>query len=306
MNEVAERSAALARALVTGLGIGAAGLAYYSLRVEPLRIERTEPDLCVPGLPVAWNGVRILLLADLHAWRWGERERRVLEALDTAATPDLIVWGGDFLGHRDGLDTALRLAREIHRRYPEAPAFAIWGNAEHKIPQQRRDYLRDGLADAGVQTLENAWTTLTLRGETVTVAGTDDPYYGFCDLEAALEGAPTDRFLLLLAHSPQIATQAARAGAGLMLCGHTHGGQVRVPGYGALKTQNPLSRRIDCGAFDRRRLTQVLGRDPGGDTLVYITRGIGLAFVPRMRWAAPRFNCRPEVALMTLRAGTGG
>jgi hypothetical protein len=163
--------------------------------------------------------------------------------------------------------------------------------------------LADELEHAGVCVLKNQAQPLTLRNETISIIGVDDPYYGFADLPEALKRVPSpvDRFTLLLAHSPQIATQAARAGIDLMISGHTHGGQVRLPLVGPLKTQNPLCRRLDMGLFDRERLTRTLGYDPGGDLTVYITRGIGLANVPRIAWAAPRFLCPPEVSVLTLR-----
>ena len=287
-------------------GLAAAGLAAYALKIEPLLVEATQTDLSPPGLPAAWEGLSILLLTDPHIRQWGERERRVVALCATLEKPDLIVWAGDFLGSAGGVLHAVRLVREIAALFPNTPAFAIWGNAEHKIRAERRDWLEQLLADSGVQTLVNENIAFTLRGETIQLAGCDDPYYGFADLEATFAGLDPTRFTLLLAHSPQVAALAARAGIDLMLSGHTHGGQVRFPILGPWKTQNPLSRRLDCGAFDHARLTKTLGYDPGGNLVTYISRGIGLAFIPRLPWLAPRFNCRPEVAHLTLRSGTIG
>lgn len=286
---------------LVGAGLAAGALAWYALRVEPQRVELTRPEVPVPGLPAAWDGATILFLADTHHWDWGEREDRVVACLDPLDPPDLIVWGGDYLGHDRGVETALRMAQSVADRFPGVPAVAVRGNAEHKILPDRLALLERGMADVGVSWLVNGWTTLPLRGAGLTVAGTDDPYYGFSDLDRTLAGIGPDAFTLLVAHSPQVAPRAAAAGVDLLLSGHTHGGQVRLPGYGAVKTQNPLSRRVDCGLFDRARLSAVLGRDPGGDLVAYVTRGIGLAFVPRVPWLAPRLLCRPEVALLTLR-----
>ena len=134
----------------------------------------------------------------------------------------------------------------------------------------------------------------------------DDPYYGHADLRRALRNAPPagEQFRLLLSHSPQLATQAARAGVDLMLSGHTHGGQVRVPFIGPVKTQNPLARRLDMGLWHPADLARVLGRDPGGDLTTYISRGIGVANIAHAPWLAPRFLCRPEIAVLRLRCGT--
>ena len=166
--------------------------------------------------------------------------------------------------------------------------------------RKRATYIKD-LEKRGCRVLMNEWETLTLRSEAVTIAGVDDPYYGHADLDAALCDAPRDRFTLLLSHSPQTAEHAAHLDVDLMLSGHTHGGQVRLPLVGPLKTQNPLARKMDCGVWGRARLHEVLGRDPGGDTVTFISRGIGVANVPRLPWLTPRFLCRPEIAVLTLR-----
>jgi uncharacterized protein len=282
-------------------GLLAAGLAAYALRIEPLLIESMHTELFLPRLPAAWDGLTILFLSDPHVWEFGERERRVVACCAAQEAPELIVWGGDFLGSSRGVVPAVKLVTEIAALFPGTPTFAVWGNAEHKIRRERRAWLEALLAEVGVCTLTNESLPLTLRGETITLAGCDDPYYGFADLDTTFAQLDPERFTLLLAHSPQVAALAARAGVDLMLSGHTHGGQVRLPLLGPLKTQNPLSLLLDCGAFDPARLTQVLGYDPGGELTTYISRGIGLAFMSGMPWLAPRFHCRPEVARLTLR-----
>lgn len=285
-----------------GMAAGAAvGLGTYALKIEPLLVEATHTELFLKRLPATWDGLSILFLSDPHVWEFGERERRVVEVCAGLERPEVIVWGGDFLGHPRGVVPAVRLVKEVAALFPDTPTFAVWGNAEHKIRAERRAWLEALLAEAGVCTLTNESLPLTLRGETITLAGCDDPYYGHADLEATFAGLDPERFTWLLAHSPQVAALAARAGVDLMLSGHTHGGQVRFPLLGPWKTQNPLSRLLDCGAFDHARLTRILGYNPGGDLTTYISRGIGLAFVPYLPWLAPRFACRPEVARITLR-----
>ncbi|WP_309712800.1 metallophosphoesterase [Armatimonas sp.] len=285
-----------------GIATGAAlAAAYYALKIEPLLVEVTHTELFLPRLPASWDGLKVLFLSDPHVTEFGERERRVVELCGALETPDLILWGGDFLGSYQGVVPAVQLVTQIAQLFPGTPAFAVWGNAEHKIRRERRAWLEALLAEVGVCTLTNESLPFTLRGETITIAGCDDPYYGFADLDATFAKLTPERFTLFVAHSPQVAALAARAGVDLMLSGHTHGGQVRFPIIGPWKTQNPLSRLLDCGAFSPKRLTEILGYDPGGELTTYISRGIGLAFIPRLPWLAPRFNCRPEVACLTLR-----
>lgn len=283
------------------MGVVAGGLAAYTLKVEPQHLELTHTELVLPRLPAAWEGLKILLLTDPHVWEWGERERRVVALCATLETPDLIVWAGDFLGSYRGVSPAVRLVQEVSALFRETPTFGIWGNAEHKIRPERRAWLKELLAQTGMRVLENENQSLTLRGETVQLAGCDDPYYGFADLEATFAGLDPERFTLFLAHSPQVAALADAAQLDLMLSGHTHGGQVRFPIIGPWKTQNPLSNLLDCGAFDHAALVDILRHDPGGHLTIYISRGIGVAFLRGMPWLAPRFNCRPELALLTLR-----
>jgi predicted MPP superfamily phosphohydrolase len=218
--------------------------------------------------------------------------------------PDLIVWGGDYLLGNQAVEPALRLLSEAREIFPDAPTYAILGNAEHKLTLAPRRAMLCEMRKMGYRLLINEWESFTLRGETINLIGVDDPYYGHADLVEALNGAPVgERFTLLLSHSPQIAVQAARYGVDLMLSGHTHGGQVRLPFIGALRTQNPLSRRVDQGYFDRARMRRALGVDPGGDMATYISRGVGSANVPKFRSLTPRFLCPPEIALLTLRQG---
>ena len=289
--------------LGTVLGLGAASAAAaYALAVEPYRLELTRPRLVAPRLPLALDGLRLLLLADQHISAWGRREDLTLEMLRALPeTPEVIVWGGDYLYQRDGIADSLRMVREVGALFPGVPMLGVLGNAEHKLNRTRRARFVANLAGAGVQTLNNRQTLLEIRGERVVVAGVDDPYYGHDDLDLALKPlSPSHGFTLLLAHSPQIVARAARAGVDVMLSGHTHGGQVRFPLLGALKTQNALGRRMDWGVFDRARLAEVLGKDPGGDLALYVTRGIGSAPFWRLRGVNPRLLCRPEVTLLTL------
>ena len=285
------------------LGGACAGVLAYALKVEPYLLETIETTLFPPRLPKSWDGLRVLFLADPHVWSWGKREEKVLALLKDSDRPELIIWGGDFIGTPDGVEDSLTLVQRVAALFPDIPMLAVPGNAEHKLGRTRRERLYAGLKERGVRLLVNTSETLTLRGETITVVGVDDAYYGWTDLEKAFANIPEDRFTLLLSHSPQIAALAASR-ADLMLSGHTHGGQVRIPGYGAVKTQNPLSRRLDCGVFDREKLARVLGRDPGGDLLTFIGRGIGVATLPGAAWFAPRLNCRLEIAYLTLKVAS--
>lgn len=288
--------------MIGGMALGSAlaGVAANALLRAPKDVRLEHVRLPVPGLPESSRPLEILFLTDAHHWEWGIREERALALVKDLPKPDLVVWGGDYLGVASGASTAVGFIEAVLARFPGVPSVAVRGNAEHKILPEQRAALEHAIEASGARVLVNQHCRLHLAGNEWVVAGTDDPYYGFCDLEATLSGVGESELTLLVAHSPQLVCRAGTLGVDVQLSGHTHGGQVRVPGFGALRTQNPLSRRIDCGAFDRDRLAHLLGEDVAGNLSLYVSRGLGVAFVPRMPWLAPRLFCPPEITWLTL------
>ena len=127
----------------------------------------------------------------------------------------------------------------------------------------------------------------------------DDPVNDKDDLAAALRGVPDDRFTLLLMHSPDGIAEAVMRGVDVVLSGHTHGGQVRLPFFGAPHTHTLLGRRMSDGYYAGRRLRRAIGIRPGR-TQLYVTRGLGVSGL------ALRFLAPPELTLITLRRGAPG
>ena len=271
-------------------------LSTYALLIEPLLCQLVCVDLPIETLPA---GTRILFLTDMHHHRWGKREESYLRCLPQDPV-DLIVYGGDYLGSRPGIDAALRFVSHVHQKYPNTPTFGVCGNAEHKLMPELRNAFLTQLTDLGVVTLNNAHAKCTVHGVDIAVVGTDDPYYGFHDLPEAFSNVKPGMTTLLVTHSPQVIRTAMSFRPSLVLSGHTHGGQVRIPGIGPLRTQNPLSRMISMGRFSPDDLARLLHMTTDSLTWLYVSRGLGLAFIPHVRWLAPRFLCRPEVTLITI------
>lgn len=268
----------------------------YALLIEPLLCQLERVDIPLKSFP---NGFRILFLTDMHHHRWCKREDSFLRSLPDGDV-DLIVFGGDFLGSKLGLDTSLQFIDKITRRYSGTPIIAVCGNAEHKIvPTLRLEFIQK-VRSAGVVVLNNSNTSISVNGLVIAIIGTDDPYYGFHDLDAAFLGVDHEAPKILVTHSPQVIRSALAYAPDLVLSGHTHGGQVCVPGIGPIRTQNPLSRKIAMGLFSPHHLKNLLGLNADIHSWLYISRGLGLAFVPHLRWLAPRFMCRPEVTLITI------
>lgn len=247
----------------------------YSRQLDR-QLTLSETEIPIAGLPEAFAGLRVLLVTDLHAGPFLRRRSlaaacRRLQALE----PDLILLGGDLLtGH-------LKEFRDIAHALDELRAplgrFAVLGNHDHYAGSTLR--IRRWLDACGVETLHNRSVRLERGGAGLTLAGIDDHLVGDPDLDAALDGAEPP--VLLLSHNPDVFFDAARAGVALTLAGHTHAGQIRLPGLPVLVRQSRY--RLDEGRY----------RFEGSELLV--SRGLGAVGLP---W---RLHCPPEAVLLTLR-----
>jgi hypothetical protein len=265
------RRAVLKSALVATVGT-VTGAGVYGVAYERHRISVTTAALEFSGLPPDLDGLRVGLLTDVHHSSMVSAED-VSAAVDllTAALPDLIVLGGDYVtfGDRAYVEPAAELLASL-----EAPhgVFAILGNHDDD-----RD-MPAALSRRHIQVLRDARTRLTIRGETLDIAGIRFWTRALADISRVLRGAGEN--VLLLAHDPRRLTQAASLNVPAMLSGHTHGGQVVLPGVGALAG---------------RRFPVLAGTASRGNTSLFVSRGLGTVYVP------VRINCPPEVAVITLK-----
>jgi predicted MPP superfamily phosphohydrolase len=265
------RRAAIKTFLATAVGSAAAGVT-YGTAVERHRIGMTTASLPVTGLPPALDGLRIGLITDIH-------HSRLVPAIDVIAAlelamsahPDFIVLGGDYVtfGDRAFVGPVAELLGTL--RAPHG-VFAILGNHDDD-----RD-MPAALAGKGFIVLKDQRTKLTIHGETLTLAGirfwTRRPE----NIARVVKGA--DGTVLLLAHDPRRLTEAAMLDVPAVLSGHTHGGQIVVPGVGAIA---------------RRSFPVLSGLGQQNETSIFVSRGVGTVYVP------VRINCPPEIALVTLR-----
>jgi hypothetical protein len=253
-------------------------LVIYAFWIEPHRLTVTRQTLrsrkMKPGAPL-----RVLHLGDLHIERVTDRERRMI-ALTRSLQPDVILFSGDFLNLSNIHDpVAWDECRSVLKELA-APlgVYAVSGSPavdqDEVVPQV--------LAGMPVRWLRDERITLERDGQQLDVVGltcTHKPFEDEPRLKAILP-APPERFTLLLYHAPDLAPEAAAAGVDLQFSGHTHGGQVRLPLYGALYTGSLYGKRFECGRYNVEGLT------------LYITRGIGMEGkgAPRVR-----LLCPPEI-----------
>jgi predicted MPP superfamily phosphohydrolase len=241
---------------------------------EIFQIEYVERELCPRRLPAAWDGLTVLHLSDLHLHGTPDQDY-FAAVLDRCAVwhPDLVAISGDIV------DSAVHhawIAPLLGRLRWRVAAFAILGNHDHRHDV---DVIRGELRKLGIVVLENDWHEVEVRGERLVVVGHEGPW-----LVPApdLKDCPPEPFRLCLSHTPDNMAWAWRQGMDLVLAGHVHGGQIRLPPFGSILVPSRCGRRYDWGAFEEQ------------GTLLYVSRGVSGEH-------PVRYNCRPEVTLLTLR-----
>ena len=241
-----------------------------------LNIRVVERDVVAPGLPRGFNGWRILHLSDLHLDVDPALTDAILGAI-ASLQYDLAVITGDFRSLTHGpFERAMKETSRLVRAL-KAPAYGVLGNHDfiEFVPH---------LEAGGLRILLNETVRLERADNEIFLSGVDDPHFYETDnLQRARVGIPLGAFSILLAHTPEIARTAAAAGFDVMFCGHTHAGQICLPGGIALITNARCKRKQIGGAW---KYAQMLG---------YTSPGTGSSGVPA------RFFCSPEATVHTLR-----
>lgn len=267
------------RIVLTGAAAGAGALAAYATLVEPRWLEVTRPTIHLRGLPRGLEGLRIGLLTDMHAGAGTPLSviRRACR-LVMAERPDLIALTGDFAA--DDAPNFRRVLGALAELRAPLGVYAVPGNHDYLVGIET--WHRE-VREARLEDLTNRAVTVEWRGARLCIAGVDDFSNGRPTLDFLPLPALRD-LTILLAHDPDQAERSRREEdrIDLILSGHTHGGQVRLPFIGAIT--NP--------AENEELYEQGLRRRPW--TQVYTSRGIGTVHLP------VRFLCRPEVAVLEL------
>jgi predicted MPP superfamily phosphohydrolase len=262
-------------------------LVIYSFWIEPHRLGITRQYLTTKKLP-ADTRLRVLHLGDLHIERITQRERFLQEKIDLLQ-PDLIVFSGDILNLSYRTDpTAIEHARQVIGKW-KAPlgVYLVTGSPAVDLPEVVPEILKD----LPIHWLKADKRTLLLSHGMLDLLGLSCTHRPNLDGEIlkSLIPFPPENFTLLVYHSPDLAPIAANLGVDLQLSGHTHGGQVRIPGFGALVTGSLYGKLYE------------VGRIAVGSMVLYVTRGIGLegAAAPRLR-----LFCPPEIILWEIQGSS--
>jgi hypothetical protein len=246
-------------------------------RRNALDVQLVNRSVSFPDLPASFDGYRILHLSDTHLDCLPDLVP-VATRLLAGVEPDLLVLTGDIHGHHRAPLAASTgpLADLIRAVHVKDRRLAVLGNHD---PTE----MAEALDDLGFDVLINESTVLERRGERIVVTGLDDVHRFFtADALRALSQSPGG-FRIALVHSGEVADHAAAAGYALYLCGHTHGGQICLPGGRPIVTRLRRCRYAGVGAWTVENMAG------------YTSRGLGVGDV------AMRFNCRGEISLITLR-----
>ncbi len=251
-------------------------------RVEARSISVTRNEIELPHLPEAFEGTIVAFLTDFHCSALTPPDflAKVIEETNRHK-PDLILLGGDYISR--GLDY-LRPVTQVLRRL-EAPLgiYGVLGNHDY---WQDPAAIRAALRQSGIVDVTNAGRWVSRDGSRIRIAGVGDLWQDDQDLHTALAGVQDHDAVILLSHNPDYVMQLNDKRVGLVLSGHTHGGQIRLPRFGPVITNSKYGQRLASGlvSLDSCQL--------------YTSRGIGTVVVPL------RYQCPPEIALFTLRSKT--
>ena len=241
-------------------------------------------------LPKNFDGYRIAHVSDLHNAEMGESNEKLLSML-READPDMIAITGDLIDSRNtDVEIALQFVQEAMKI---APCYYVSGNHEARVNEYEE--MKTGLISAGVIILEDAQTEISIEGETITLIGINDPSfqtdYLFGNAETVMSSKLSelhtdgDGFTILLSHRPELFDTYADHDVELVLSGHAHGGQFRLPFIGGVVAPNQgLFPEYDAGVYT------------DGNTNMLVSRGVGNSILPF------RINNRPEVILIELQS----
>jgi uncharacterized protein len=257
-------------------------IVFYSFWIEPHALKVNREKLITSKLPSGAT-LRILHLADLHIERITKREEELQRQIGELA-PDVILFSGDFLNLSNVTDA--KAWADLRSLLPAwtAPLGVFMTSGSPPVDDPAiLPILLEGFHN--IRCLHGEKTTIPLPGSSVEIVGLDCTHKPFMDAPKMLTVMgqnPLPRFTILLYHSPDLAPDAAEAGVDLMLCGHTHGGQVRLPLLGAIYASSLYGKRFEGGRYML------------GEMILSVSRGIGLEgkAAPRLR-----FLCPPEITL---------
>lgn len=266
--------------LVFTAGLGIAGYTYAN-GFEPSNLTVSNISVSIKNLPDSFQGYRIVQFSDIHAGTWMNHDRlmRVVELVN-AQMPDLIAITGDFVTRGDVVKLFDMLIKPLSKLKAPDGVLGVLGNHDYWV---KTGDVREVLKTSNIHELNNKSIVLERDGDKLAIGGVDDVSARKSDLDRVIQSLPEATVpAILLAHEPDFADASAESGRfALQISGHSHGGQVRIPGIGAPYLPS-LGRKYPLGRYQVRDMVQ------------YTNRGVGMS-PPNFRFACP-----PEITVYTL------
>lgn len=244
------------------------------------KIGVTNITVTSDNIPDEFNGFKIVHISDLHNAEFGDGQKDLIDKIE-AQDADIIVITGDMIdSRRTDVDKAVELITGLGNKIP---VYYVTGNHESRVREYNE--LESKLIENGVTVLKNESVKIEKDSSFINVIGVDDPSFGMSanDIFHTVSELKTDGYDVLLSHRPELFETYCESGAELVLCGHAHGGQVRIPFAGGLVAPNQgLFPEYTAGSYKR------------GSTEMIVSRGLGNSIIPL------RVNNPPELVVITL------
>ena len=248
--------------------------------IEPHWFKVTEHTVCIPKLPSAWDGVRIAHITDIHLGQYTSYDQiRDIVDISNAQNPDIVVLTGDYITKsKTPLGPLVEAFRSLQAKLGK---FAVLGNHDYNNSTQA---IINHAKSAGIEMMRNEHRFITKQGSPICIAGVEDLWTKRIDASKSLKGVRKNIPTILLCHNPDYAEMLPDdVNIDLMICGHTHGGQVKIP-------------FCDAPVLPIRHKKYAEGLVKGPRCPVFISRGLGMVGIK------VRFNCRPELPIITLKS----
>lgn len=258
--------------IIAACGLLVLGYMYLQTR----NVVARSCEFPIADLPREFDGFTILHISDLHSKRFGHGQSELMELIKEKDF-DIVAVTGDLINKKHP-ETGPMV--ELIKQLQDKPMYFVPGNHEWRDGFHTEPLLEDN----GVRVMRNNHIKITKGDQTIYLVGVDDPHTGRDNIELAMEDVPDKAAAVLLAHSPEVFPKAVERDVDLVLCGHTHGGQVRLPFVGALVVPGQgLFPKWDYGVFREE------------ETVMLINGGLGESELPI------RFLSKPEIVYVTLR-----
>jgi uncharacterized protein len=270
-------------AFLTIFGLSSGGYVYAN-QIEPSMLETNTLELKHPSIPKSFTGKRIVQFSDTHlGFQYNLSQFKKLINKINSFNPDLIFFTGDLMDEPNRYQQIHKIVPLLQQLQAPLGKYCIFGNHDHG--GYGSDIYRNVMETAHFTVLLNESRPIVLKdGSAIFIVGVDDAMLGKPDIGLALKHVPFSKFKILLSHAPDLADLASQYNIHWQLSGHSHGGQVKLPFFGAL-IRPPFAEKYPEGLYS-------VGSKP---LKLYVNRGIGTTRLPF------RFMAKPELTIFTLK-----